>query len=244
MSRRLPRLRTADRIPPPYPLGQFPPGFGQAVGRQIIVGLATRPTPTIKGEDWERVFARAIGAEWAPSNVGLDDVVLGNCAWGAKTVLSNRPWESNTVRLISGRNSPVYSYGGDISTDSSPDEVGEQVLEIWNARVESVRAKHAHVRTVVLLKGPGLLELGIFEVETLRYDPEVYTWSWNQNGNLVGHRDDEHHFTWQPHGSQFTIIQRIPENRLKLRLRKPDRITEEDILAAVGYDDSWVEIVD
>lgn len=239
-----PRLRTANRVPPPYPLGQFPSRFGLSIGRQIIYLIATKPTPTIQGSEWEQVFARAIGAKWAPSNVGLDDVVLDNCAWGAKTVTNNRPWTCNNVRLISGRNSPVYSYGDDISTTAPPEEVGRQIIGIWNARVESVLAKHAHLRTVVLIKGRDLLELSVFEFETVRYQPEIYTWSWNDRGNLEGHRDGEHYFTWQPHGSQFTIKQRVPENRLKLRLKQPERITEAAYLEAIGYDDSWVEIVD
>jgi hypothetical protein len=48
--------------------------------------LATKGRPSLEGEEWEKIFASSIGAEWKPSNIGLDDVVLGNTAWGAKTV--------------------------------------------------------------------------------------------------------------------------------------------------------------
>lgn len=241
---RRPRLRTADKVPPPYPLGRFPANFGLRVGKQIIYLIATKSNPTILGGEWEEVFARAIDAEWVPSNIGLDDVVKDNCAWGAKTVTNRNPWTCGHVRLISGRNSPVYSYGDEISTEAEPTEVGRQVVEIWNARVESIRAKHRHLRTIVLIKGPGLLTLSIFEVETIRYEPDLYTWSWNERGNLEGHRDGQHHFTWQPHGSQFTIIQRVPDNRLKLQLQQPGRISETEYLHAIGYDDSWVRVVE
>jgi hypothetical protein len=240
--RKEPRLRTADKIPPPYPLNDFPKQFGLEVGRQVIYILATKPTPSLEGEEWEEIFAHAIGAEWKPSNVGLDDIVLDNCAWGAKTVYNSRPWTCTNVRLISGRNSPVFSYGGTVSTDHDPVEVGRQVVDIWNARVDSVRAKYKHVRTVVLIKSPDLLKLSVFEFETIRYAPELYDWTWNNRGNLEGHRDGKHYFTWQPHGSQFTIKEYPPKQRLCIELKPPGKIPQDTLLRAIGFDESWVKI--
>ncbi len=72
-------------------------------------------------------------------NVGLDDVIMGNTAWGAKTVKAARPSSQKIIRLISGRNSPVYSYGDDDYLQKSTKELGEKVLTIWNERVASVR---------------------------------------------------------------------------------------------------------
>ena len=40
----------------------------------------------VEATDWEESFARAIGGRWKPSNVGLDDVLLEQTAWSAKTV--------------------------------------------------------------------------------------------------------------------------------------------------------------
>ncbi|MBM3145410.1 MAG: hypothetical protein FJ010_10650, partial [Chloroflexi bacterium] len=81
-----PRLRTVDKVKPPYPLNQFPSDFGYRLGKEIVYLIATKSPPDVAGSEWEQIFASCIGAEWKPSNVGLDDVVLGVCAWGAKTV--------------------------------------------------------------------------------------------------------------------------------------------------------------
>lgn len=240
---RKPRLRTAEKIAPPYPLGKFPRGFAQAVGKQIIYLVYTKPTTSLEGEEWERIFANAVGTEWKPSNVGLDDVVLNNCAWGAKTVKNTNPWRTEKVRLISGRNSPVYSYGSSVGVDSDPNVLGSEVLNIWNARVEAIRAKYPHVRTVILIKSDDLLKLTIFEIETVRYNPELYEWRFNRNGNLEGWRDDEHCFTWQPHGSQFTIIEKVPESKLCVSLKDPGKIDQATIIDMLGVDETWIEVI-
>ena len=56
---------------------------------------------------------RCVGADWKPSNVGLDDVVLDNCCWGAKTVFAGSKdiSKQKVVRLVSGRNSLTFSFG-------------------------------------------------------------------------------------------------------------------------------------
>jgi hypothetical protein len=243
--RQRPRLRTAEKVHSLYPLGKFPPGFALSVGRQIIYHLSTTSRPTLEGKTWEEMFAKAVGAKWVPSNVGLDDIQMDkySIAWGAKTIKNRHPYTCETVRLISGRCSPVYSYGDTVSIDADPDDVGSKVLDIWNSRVESVRSRFRTLRTVVLIKGAGLLELAVFEIDTVRYDPEQYLWEWNANGNLEGYDSGEHKFTWQPHGSQFTIKEKVPENRLCLKLRKPGKIDPDKLLGLVGFEDSWVEIV-
>lgn len=71
----------------------------------------SRTAPILEGTDWEQIFARLIGARWKPSNVGLDDVLLEQTAWGAKTVKNDNPATASRVRLISGRNSPVSGRG-------------------------------------------------------------------------------------------------------------------------------------
>jgi hypothetical protein len=53
--------------------------------------LASKGKPELEGSEWESIFATCIGADWKPSNVGLDDVVMGNTAWGAKTVKATKP---------------------------------------------------------------------------------------------------------------------------------------------------------
>lgn len=239
-----PRLRTANKVPAPYPLGKFPAGFVSSLGKQVVYLLATKPKPSLQGEEWEAMFARAVGAEWKPSNVGLDDVVLKNCAWGAKTTKHTNPWNTKRVRLISGRNSPVFSYGVALDTSSDPNMLGEAVLGIWNTRVDDIRSRYEHARTVVMLKSNDLLKLAIFEIETVRYPPDLYEWRWNKNGNIEGFRDNKHCFTWQPHGSQFTIIEDVPESKLCLQIKKPKRVSEKGVLEDVGYHDGWIQLVD
>lgn len=51
------------------------------------------------------------------------------------------------------------------------------------------------------------------------------------------------YFTWQPHGSQFTIHARVPKNAVKFTIKQPPLLTKEDILKAIQFDASWVEII-
>lgn len=241
---RRPRLRTADKIEPPYPLGRFPADFAYLLGRQIVYHLATAPDQPIEGPEWERIFATAIGADWKPSNIGLDDIVLGVCAWGAKSVKNPRPLSAKKVRLISGRNSPAFSYG-EMNLDAEPEILGHSVLGIWNGRVDSLRKKFAHLRTVVLIKSHNLSEFVVFETDTIRYPTDNFTWKKNVRGNLEGFdkATGNHQFTWQPHGSQFTIIEEIPQHRLSFRVKLPPRIDMETTLKEIGYNKSWIEIL-
>jgi hypothetical protein len=64
--------------------------------------------------------------------------------------------------LISGRNSPIYSFGDREISDAAPKELGEKVLSIWNERVAGIRKLYKHVRTVVLIKSDDLLEAAVF----------------------------------------------------------------------------------
>jgi len=163
---KVPKLRTVEKYQPPYPLNQFPRDFALNLGREVVYLLASRGTPRLEGSDWEEIFARLIEAQWKPSNVGLDDIVLGQTAWGAKTVKNSNPASVLKIRLISGRNSPVYSFGDREVSECDPNILGEKILAIWNERVAGVRNLFKHVRTVVLIKSDSLLELAVFEFDT------------------------------------------------------------------------------
>ena len=243
--RKGPRLRTVEKYKPPYPLNKFPSDFPLRLGKEIIFYLATRRTPRIEGSDWEEIFARIIDAKWKPSNVGLDDVVLQQTAWGAKTVKNPKPTTVKKIRLISGRNSPVYSYGDQKVTQRDENELGQKILEIWNERVSAVKKQFKHLRTVVLIKGEDLREVAVFEFDTVRYLPEDYWWQWNDRKNLEGYSttSDEHVFTWQPHGSQFTIVEDVPEKRLAIRVKKPPIVNSTKVLEGINFDESWVEVI-
>lgn len=246
MTKRSPRLRTVNKTKPPYPLNDFGSKFPYLLGKEIVYLLASKGKAVLEGSEWEEIFAYCIGANWKPSNVGLDDVVLGNTAWGAKTVKSTVKDFKNLkkVRLISGRNSPIYSYGGKIDKTIDPNIIGDQILEIWNERVTSIREKYKNLRTIVLVKSNSLSQVAVFEFETIRYESELFDFMWNKNGNLEGYNKNDHKkkFVWQPHGSQFTIIENVPDKSLIIKLKKPKELDKSKILDAIGFDNSWVTV--
>ncbi len=239
-----PKLRTVNKSVSAFPLNNFPKDFPFLLGKELIYLLASKGKPELEGSEWESIFATCIGADWKPSNVGLDDVVMGNTAWGAKTVKSIKPSTQKKVRLISGRNSPNYSFGERSDQMADPNLIGKLVLEIWNERVSAIREKFKHLRTVVLVKSNDLSEVVVFEFDTVRYDHELYNWEWNKNNNLVGtsKRTNEHTFTWQPHGSQFTIIENVPEKGLVIKIKQPKTLDKDQVLKALGFDKSWVTV--
>jgi hypothetical protein len=238
-----PKLRTVDKVKPPYPLNSFPANFPYKLGQEIVYILATRDRPELEGPDWEIIFSRCVGGEWKPSNVGLDDVVLGNTAWSVKTVKAIKPSKQEKVRLISGRNSIVYSFDQKLDTTSDPNPIGKMVLDIWNERVSSIREKHKHLRTVVLIKSNDLTEVTVFEFDTIRYEPELFSWEWNKNKNLIGYRKSNNmlSFTWQPHGSQFTIHEDVPNGSTIIHIKSPSNLKAQ-VMNAIGFDKSWVKI--
>jgi hypothetical protein len=246
MSNQRPRLRTVNKSEPPYPLNDFGHEFPYILGREIVYLLASKGKGVLEGSEWEEIFAHCIGADWKPSNVGLDDVVLGNTAWGAKTVKSGvKDFRTlKAVRLISGRNSPIYSYGGTIDISADPNLIGGQVLEIWNERVSSIREKYKNLRTVVLVKSNDLSQVAVFEFDTIRYDHELFEFHWNTRGNLEGFAKgtENKQFVWQPHGSQFTIIEEVPETSPILKLKQPEPLDRDKVLEAIGFDRSWVTV--
>ena len=122
-------------------------------------------------------------------------------------------------------------------------KIGSEVISIWNTRVEEIRSRFPHMRTVVLVKSDDLLTLRVFEVETKRYDAETYDWIWNKRGNLEGYKNQVHCFTWQPHGSQFTIVEPIPTNHIDFQLMRPQKLDMNQVLKAAGFDNSWITVL-
>lgn len=244
-----PRLKNVNKVQPEYRLGEFPSTFVEKFCSNIVYIHLTNTHPDISGNEWERIFAECISAKWKPSNVGLDDIVLNQSAWGAKTVKSSskNTYSVQAVRLISGRNSPIYSYDdSNISKTADPKKIGQEVLGIWNERVSGIKQHYKFVRTCVLIRNTALTEFVVFEKDTIRYDFNDYEWQWNTNGNLNGiiNGTTQKKFTWQPHGSQFTIHEDVPPNALKIRLNQVPTLIERDkALGAITFDSSWYNIV-
>ncbi len=80
MSKQSPKLKTVNKFSPPFILNNFPNKFPYSIGEQLVYILATRGATDIEGKEWEQIFAKAIGAIWKPSVIGLDDIVLDNTA--------------------------------------------------------------------------------------------------------------------------------------------------------------------
>ena len=84
----------------------------------------------------------------------------------------------------------------------------------------------------------------MFEEENHRYRVSDYEWRVNKNGNLKGYLrgTEQQKFTWQPHGSQFTVHAEIPSLAKKFTIKKPKIISKSDTLVAIGFDKTWVTI--
>lgn len=241
----LPRLRDSRRAPSGelYPLNELPDELIKRVGAYLVYLLYVG-RKDISGADWGDAFADAISGVHLGSPIGIADVIMRGMAYSMKTVKQLDPFSSENIRLISGRCSPDYSYG---ITDPHEDvqRTGRAVLEIWNERVNIAHEEFNPVRTSVLVRSTDLLSYVIFEEDTNRYRISDYEWTTNPNGNLIGlnKMTGVHCFTWQPHGSQFTIHTKVPDDAVKFQIRRPPSISKSDVLDIIKFDDTWVNII-
>ncbi len=91
-------------------------------------------------------------------------------------------------------------------------------------------------------------EFVLFEESLQRFAADDYDWEFVQankrsNRNLVGtdKQSGRHCFTWQPHGSQFTIRRDVPGSARKFTInRNVPLVDPAAILAHVQYRDSWI----
>lgn len=215
------------------------------VGKRLVYHLAVGATK-VSGDDFGDMFARVTGGYHSASSLGLGDVVLADTVWSAKTVMSAKPHRQVLIRLVSGRNSVDYSMGiSDPRADIA--KTGHAVLSIWNARINELRTKYTDMRLVVLLRNMSTLEFCLFEQPMTVFPPTDYSWELNARDNLEG-RDKaggNHVFTWQPHGSQFTIIRAVPGSARRFTIcESPERVGFRQVLDAVGFEDSWIVIAD
>lgn len=240
---RKPRLRdnkqTFSEI---YPLNDIPDEIIVKIGGGIVYQLYIG-SRDLTGSMWGDIFAKAIGGIHLDSPLGIADVILNKSAWSMKTVKNRNPFDATNLRIISGRCSPDYSYG---ITDPHKNiqETGTAVLGIWNERINIARDAYNPVRSSILVRSSDLLSFCIFEEEVNRYRTSDFIWEVNQNGNLIGKNREtgQIFFTWQPHGSQFTIHTTIPQTAIKFTLQQPPVLKQEEILEFLHYDRSWINI--
>ena len=226
-----------------YPLGRIPDRVLRELGKQIVHRLGIGHGD-ISGEDAGTVFADAVGGLHRSKPIGLSDVELNGTAWSVKTVKVDRPFDARRVRLISGRNSPDYSFG--ISNPrANAEHTGRAVLSIWNKRVNEGMDEHADLRIAVLVRDMARREFVLFEEPAMRFVPDNYGWQFNKNGNMEGFNRDtgEHCFTWQPHGGQFTILRTVPASARRFSIGPRVPLVEvHQVLAYVGYREDWIQI--
>ena len=98
---------------------------------------------------------------------------------------------------------------------------------------------------MVLVKSDDLSVVNVFEFDTIRYDPDLYYWGWNKNLNLEGFEKSskEHRFTWQPHGSQFTILEDISQDCIIIRIQAPHPLDKETVLKSLNFTNDWITIL-
>lgn len=226
-----------------YPIGDIPNEVICEIGKWIVYNFAVGQAD-IDGEDWGDIFAKAIHGDHLNSPVGLADVVLDGMAWSVKSIKNNSPHDCKSARVISGRCSPDYSYN---ITDPHEDvnKTGRAVLSIWNERVNVAKDKFEPLRSSLLIRNPNTLEFTLFEHELFRFNTNDYEWSTNRNGNIEGKEvsTGKHKFTWQPHGSQFTILYDVPRSAKKFKVKRPGVLDFSKTIKQIGFDDSWVTIL-
>ena len=240
-----PRLRDSRHlVQEVFPLGEIPNEIITKIGAVIVFRLHTG-RKDITGDDWGDILASAVGGEHLAKPLGLSDVVTPTTAWSAKTVKSTHPFSQSTVRLISGRNSPDYSYGIEDPHDDIQ-KTGDAVLGIWNGRVDIAQAHHPRIRVIVLVRNYDCSEFVVYEELLEHFVINDYEWRENSQSNFEGFEKSTNKkvFTWQPHGSQFTIHSTIPDNAIKFKVRRPPVQTQESALKNIGFDESWIEIMD
>ncbi len=241
---RQPKLRdTKNRVNTElYPIGNFPQHVIYEISRWLIYNFAVGKA-NISGEDWGDIFAKSIDGVHLSSPVGLADVVIDGQSWSVKSVQHNNPHACAAIRVISGRNSPDYSYGIQNPHDDIQ-ETGNAVIGIWNERVNIALDQFNFLRTAILIRNVNSLEFTLFEEETPKYIANEFEWKINKNGNFEGlnRTTGQHKFTWQPHGAQFTVKYTAPASATRFQVKRPPILDFEQTMEQIGFEDSWVSI--
>lgn len=239
-----PKLRDAHYlISELYPINHVPAEIINKLGADIVYMLYTG-RHDLTGNDWGDIFAKAVEGCHFGSPVGIVDVAKDKTAWSMKTVKAINPFCSKSVRLISGRCSPDYSYGIEDPHDDIQ-KTGEAVLSIWNSRVDIALCHYPRVRVNVLIRNNDLTNFTLYEEYLEHFNLSDFEWRENSNSNLEGinKHTGKKQFVWQPHGSQFTILSPVPDDAIKFKVKKPELLPQSEALKSIGFDSSWIEIL-
>lgn len=247
------RTRSGYTTHEPYPLNGFSISIIGELGKLLVYSQAVG-NADVGGNEFSRMFAEAIQGNALNQPLGIADVTWNGCCWSVKTVINARPHEFTTgsgerrrpkrIRLIIGRNSPTYSAGIDNPFDDIQ-ATGNAVLEIQNNRIAETRERHADVRLMVFIRNMETQEFTMFERSIVPFAINSITWHRNEQGNLEGYEEDSHRFTWQPHGSQLTMVELIPESATRFRINSsPPQLNVEHVLDLIEFKPSWIEVVE
>jgi hypothetical protein len=226
-----------------HDIGEYPEKLIYEISKWIVYHFAVGKSD-ISGEDWGDIFAKGVEGNHLSSPVGLADVIIDDGAWSAKSVKLEDPHNCKIIRVISGRNSPDYSYGISDPHDD-PQKTGTAVLNIWNERVNIAKDEYTNLRSAILIRNVNKLEFLLFESEINRFITKEYSWKVNKNGNIEGTdiTHGNHKFTWQPHGSQFTIYYSVPSSAIKFQIKRPPVLDFNKTMEQIGFDKSWITII-
>jgi len=226
-----------------YPLGDIPAPVVLTVSKWLTYNIVVGKSD-ITGDDWGNVFARSIKGSHLASPLGLADVVHEKTAWSVKTVTASKPHTTNGIRIISGRNSPKYSYGIE-NPFKDIQQTGSAVLNIWNERVNISLDQYEDLRTAILIRNTKNRQYSLYEFATSKYSPRDFFWELNKNNNFIGRcrTSGAHKFTWQSHGSQFTIKHTVPASAIRFEIQQPKTLDFEKTMEQVGFNESWVSFI-
>ena len=236
------KTRGKYQIHEPYPLNEFPRSLIRKICKRIVHLLAVGHAD-LGGDTFCQMFADSISGVASNKPLGVADVAWNGCCWSVKTIKDKQPHMQKSVRLIIGRCSPIYSSGiSDPMADIQA--TGNTVLEIYNTRVEEARSKHDIVRLLVLIRNLSALEFTLYERSLSAVPKNDYRWTKNARGNLEGHKGDRHTFTWQPHGSQLTILESVPSSATRFALKKrPPTIQMQRVLDLSRFRYDWIKFL-
>lgn len=202
-----------------YSVCEIPRKIVDRVGEKIQ-NLFYLGITKMSGLDFEAAWAWAIGGEQCNGRK-LEDVIKNETAWSAKTIKSEKPFDTKKVRVIAGR--MKLEMRGVDNCFNDVQFSGGKVLEVWNDRVRIAKEKYNDFRTIFLLRNDDTLSYALWEDEIKIYNPSEYEWISNKGKNFEAYSKltGKHCFTWQSGGGQFTIIEEVPKNAYKFTVPKP-----------------------
>ncbi len=116
-------------------------------------------------------------------------------------------------------------------------------MEVYNSLINEALKQHNDVQLLVFVHNLFLQEFTVYERALVPIPVNNIQWTKNKNHNLEGREGERHTFTWQPHGSQFTILENLPHGATKFGISKhPQQLKNQDVLNAVGFGPDWIEM--